>query len=119
MKPTLVIGASENPDRYSYKAIEMLRDHQHEVFAYGLKAGRVCDVEFMTEKNPVKPHTVTLYVGAKNQDTELRRYILSLKPQRVIFNPGTENPQWEAELNDYGITTEEACTLVLLQTGQY
>jgi hypothetical protein len=50
---------------------------------------------------------------------DLRNYILSLKPQRVIFNPGTENPQWEAQLNDYGITTEEACTLVLLQTGQY
>jgi predicted CoA-binding protein len=100
MKPTLVIGASENPDRYSYKAIEMLRNHQHEVFAYGLKIGRVCDVEFMT-------------------DMDLRNYILSLKPQRVIFNPGTENPQWEAQLNDYGITTEEACTLVLLQTGQY
>jgi predicted CoA-binding protein len=119
MKPTLVIGASENPERYSYKAIEMLKDHQHEVFGYGLKAGKVCDVEFMTDFIPVKVDTVTMYVGAKNQDMDLRNYILSLKPQRVIFNPGTENPQWEAELNDYGIATEEACTLVLLQTGQY
>ena len=119
MKPTLVIGASENPDRYSYKAIEMLRNHQHEVFAYGLKAGRVCDVEFMTEKNPVKAHTVTLYIGAKNQDMDLRNYILSLKPKRVIFNPGTENPTLVKLAHTANIETIEACTLVMLTTGQY
>ena len=119
MKPTLVIGASENPDRYSYKAIEMLRNHQHEVFAYGLKIGRVCDVEFMTEKNPVKAHTVTLYIGAKNQDMDFRNYILSLKPQRVIFNPGTENPTLVQLAHAADIETIEACTLVMLTTGQY
>ena len=119
MKPTLVIGASENPDIYSYKAIEMLRNHQHEVFAYGLKAGRVCDVEFMTEKNPVKAHTVTLYIGAKNQDMDLRNYILSLKPKRVIFNPGTENPILVQLARAANIETIEACTLVMLTTGQY
>jgi predicted CoA-binding protein len=119
MKPTLVIGASENPERYSFKAINMLLDHDHEVFGYGIKSGNVKGVEFMTEFSPVKVDTVTMYVGAKNQDMDLRNYILSLKPNRVIFNPGTENPQWEVELNDYGIRTEEACTLVLLQTGQY
>jgi predicted CoA-binding protein len=119
MKPTLVIGASENPERYSYKAINMLLDHNHSVYGYGIKSGQVRGVQFMTEFTPVKVDTVTMYVGAKNQDMDLRNYILSLKPNRVIFNPGTENPAWEAELNDYGITTEEACTLVLLQTGQY
>ncbi len=119
MKPTLVIGASENPERYSFKAINMLIDRDHKVFGYGIKSGNVRGVEFMTEFAPVKVDTVTMYVGAKNQDMDLRNYILSLKPNRVIFNPGTENPQWEAELNDYGIRTEEACTLVLLQTGQY
>ena len=119
MKPTLVIGASENPERYSFKAINMLLDHDHVVFGYGIKSGNVRGIEFMTNFAPVKVDTVTMYVGAKNQDMDLRNYILSLKPNRVIFNPGTENPQWEAELNDYGISTEEACTLVLLQTGQY
>jgi len=119
MKPTLVIGASENPERYSYKAIIMLLDHYHEVFGYGVKSGNVGGVEFMTEKTPVKVDTVTMYVGAKNQDMDLKNYILSLKPRRVIFNPGTENPHWVSELNDYNIATEEACTLVLLQTGQY
>jgi predicted CoA-binding protein len=119
MKPTLVIGASENPERYSFKAINMLLDHHHTVYGYGIKSGQVRGVEFMTEFSPVKVDTVTMYVGAKNQDMDLRNYILSLKPNRVIFNPGTENPEWETELNDYGISTEEACTLVLLQTGQY
>lgn len=119
MKPTLVIGASENPERYSYKAINMLLDHHHTVYGYGNKAGRIRDVEFITEKLPIAIHTISLYVGAKNQDEDLKNYIYSLHPKRVIFNPGTENPIFEKELNGKGISTEEACTLVLLQTGQY
>ncbi len=119
MKPTLVIGASENPERYSFKAIDMLLDHDHEVFGYGIKSGNVRGVEFMTEFSPVKVDTVTMYVGAKNQSEELKRYIESLQPKRVIFNPGTENPEWEHQLETRGIKAEEACTLVLLQTGQY
>lgn len=119
MKPTLVIGASENPERYSYKAINMLLDHYQPVFAYGIKAGNVAGIEFMTEMNPVEVDTVTLYVGEKNQDEVLKNYIISLNPQRVIFNPGTENEDFAAELSSKGIIAEEACTLVLLQTGQY
>jgi len=119
MKPTLVIGASENPDRYSYKAINMLVDHRHTVYGYGIKSGNVREVEFMTEFLPVDVHTVTMYVGAQNQTPELKSYIESLQPKRVIFNPGTENPEWENELVNKGIEPEEACTLVLLQTGQY
>jgi uncharacterized protein len=119
MKPTLVVGASENPERYSFIAINMLLDHHHTVFGFGNKSGNIRGVEFMTDFLPVKVDTVTMYVGPRNQDMDLRNYILSLKPNRVIFNPGTENPEWEAELNDYGISTEDACTLVLLQTGQY
>lgn len=119
MKPTLVIGASENPERYAFKAMNMLLDYHHTVYGYGLKAGRVRDIEFMTEYVPVDVHTVTLYVGAKNQTPELKNYIESLQPRRVIFNPGTENPEWESALEKKGIHAEEACTLVLLRTDQF
>lgn len=119
MKPTLVIGASENPDRYSYKAINMLLDYHHDVYAYGLKAGQIRGVEFSTDYKLIKVHTVTMYVGQKNQSTELKGYIESLQPKRVIFNPGTENPEWKENLVAKGIEAEDACTLVLLQTGQY
>ena len=119
MKSTLVIGASENPERYSYKAIHMLRNHGHEVWAYGLKKGVVAGVEIMTEMNPVSIDTVTMYVGPQNQDEILKKYIDTLHPRRVIFNPGTENRSFQSELEEKGILVEEACTLVLLQTGQY
>ncbi len=119
MISTLVIGASENPERYAYKAIQMLLSHGHQVFALGNKAGIVSGIEFMTEMQSIKVDTVTLYIGAKNQTEELRNYIISLKPKRVIFNPGTENELFEAELISQDILVEVTCTLVLLQTGQY
>lgn len=119
MKPTLVIGASENPERYSFKAIQMLLNHNHTVYGYAHKSGNVRDVEFMTEFLPVDVHTVTMYVGAKNQTPELKSYVESLHPKRVIFNPGAENPEWEKKLTSLNIEAEEACTLVLLQTEQF
>ncbi|HAQ18802.1 MAG TPA: CoA-binding protein [Prolixibacteraceae bacterium] len=119
MKKTLVIGASENPDRYSFKAIQALVSHGHEVVAIGLREGQVSGVSFNAEKQAFENiDTVTLYVGPQNQ-TEYYSYILSLKPQRVIFNPGTENPEFIAQLKAAGIYPEIACTLVLLATGQY
>ncbi len=119
MKKTLVIGASENPDRYSNKAIRALISHNHEVVALGLKKGNVEGVTFHTEKNQFNNiDTVTMYVGPQNQP-EYYSYIIGLKPRRVIFNPGTENPTFIAQLQAAGIYTEIACTLVLLATGQY
>jgi len=119
MKKTLVIGASENPERYSYKAIKALISHHHEVFAIGLRAGEVAGVPFNSEKKAFENiDTVTLYVGPQNQP-EYYSYILGLKPRRVIFNPGTENPEFIAQLKTSGIYPEIACTLVLLATGQY
>jgi len=119
MKKTLVIGASENPDRYSYKAIHALISHQHDVVAIGLRKGKVAGVSFDSEKKVFEDiDTITLYVGPKNQ-TEYYNYILNLKPQRVIFNPGTENPELITKLEAAGIYPEIACTLVLLATGQY
>jgi uncharacterized protein len=117
-KRTLVIGASENPDRYSNIAINMLRDYKHAVVAVGNKTGKVRDVQIDREMPSSDIHTVTLYVSAKNQDDFIAP-ILALKPERVIFNPGTENPEFEELLNSQGIEPIEACTLVMLRTGQY
>ncbi|MBN1463263.1 MAG: CoA-binding protein [Paludibacteraceae bacterium] len=119
MKRTLVIGASTNPDRYSFKAINRLVQHGHEVLALGLKTGEVAGVVFDTEKQLYKDiDTVTLYVGPQNQ-TDYMDYIESLRPRRVIFNPGTENTVFEQRLRIKGIQTEQACTLVLLATDLY
>jgi predicted CoA-binding protein len=116
---TLVIGASENPDRYSYLAIRRLLSHNKEVRAIGLKKGAVEGVTIETgQPNYEDIDTVTLYVGPNNQAT-FYDYLLQLKPRRVIFNPGTENPELEDLLKRNGIATEEACTLVMLSTGVY
>ena len=119
MNKTLVIGASENPDRYSNKAIRSLLSHNHSVVALGLKKGSVNGVSFHTEKEQFENiDTVTLYIGSRNQP-EYYSYIIGLKPRRVIFNPGTENPEFITQLKSAGIVPEIACTLVLLATGQY
>lgn len=119
MKTTLVIGASENTERYSNMAMKLLQEYGHPVIAVGNKAGIVNGISIETGT----PHfenvdTVTLYLGPKNQ-VPVYAYILSLKPGRVIFNPGTENPEFQELLNEKGIAWEEACTLVLLRTGGY
>lgn len=119
MRKTLVIGASENPDRYSNKAICALVSHDHEVVAIGLRKGEVAGVSFNSEKKAFKNiDTVSLYVGPQNQP-EYYSYIIGLKPWRVIFNPGTENPEFSSKLKAAGIDSEIACTLVLLATGQF
>jgi Predicted CoA-binding protein len=116
---TLVIGASENPERYSNKAIRSLVNHNEEVVAIGLKEGSVAGISFDADKKVFDDiDTVTLYVGPKNQP-EYYEYILSLKPRRVIFNPGTENSEFIDKLYAAGVYPEIACTLVLLSTGQY
>ncbi len=118
-KYTLVIGASENPERYSNKAISRLKHYGHSIAAIGNKDGNVEGVSFSREKKPFDGiDTVTLYVGVPHQ-AEYIDYVLSLKPKRIIFNPGTENDEFEARAREQGIQTMEACTLVLLGTGQY
>lgn len=119
MKPTLVIGASSNPDRYSYKAIKLLRHFGHPVYAIGNKADSLDDIEITTEQIAFKDvDTVTLYINPTIQSS-YKAYIYSLAPKRIIFNPGTENPQFMQEAESRGIACEEACTLVLLNTHQY
>ena len=119
VKKTLVIGASTNPDRYSYLAINRLLDNNHEVVALGRKEGEVSGVKFSTEKVMFENiDTVTLYLNKKNQE-DYYDYIIALNPKRVIFNPGTENPELQKLLTKNNIAFEEACTLVLLSIGEY
>ncbi len=118
-KYTLVIGASENPERYSNKAIRRLKHYGHSIAAIGNREGEVDGVAFSKQKTPFEGvDTVTMYIGVSHQQ-EYIDYILSLKPKRIIFNPGTENDDFEAKAKAAGIETMEACTLVLLGTGQY
>ena len=119
MKPTLVIGATENPARYAHIAAERLMQHQHPVILFGKEGGEINGRPIETEWNPNwKVDTITLYVNPKNQESLLQK-IVDLQPERVIFNPGTENPVLIQMLKEKGIEAEIACTLVLLSTGQY
>ena len=119
MKKTLVLGASDNPERYSFRAAHMLKKHGHEVVPVGLRKGTVAGLDIHTDR-PLATNidTVTLYVGTRNQPAWYD-YILDLKPKRILFNPGTENPELQRLAHERGIQTEEACTLVLLSIGQY
>jgi predicted CoA-binding protein len=118
-KKVLVIGASENTERYSNKAIHKLLQYQHEVLAIGLKEGNVAGVKIQ-KGQPVlnNIHTITLYIGPQHQPA-FYDYIISLKPNRVIFNPGTENIELQKKIQLNNIQFEVACTLVMLSTGQF
>jgi predicted CoA-binding protein len=118
-KKTLVLGASDNPSRYSYLAIRRLRNHDHLVVAIGRKNTKVEDVIIDKEKKSFEDlDTVTLYLNKQHQ-REYYDYILSLHPRRIIFNPGAENEELEALAKKNGIKTLNACTLVMLSTNQY
>ncbi len=116
---TLVIGASEKPERYANMAVRLLREYDHSVLAIGLREGVIGDVPIQTGQPQFEDvDTVTLYVGPQRQDPFMD-YVVGLKPGRVIFNPGTENPMFQAKLKQNGIEPIEACTLVMLRTGQW
>jgi hypothetical protein len=118
-KKTLIIGASENPERYANKAFHSLTKHGHEVEMVGIKTGQIDHKTILTGQPEFSGiDTVTLYVNPKNQEAYYN-YIFSLKPKRIIFNPGTENPDLERKAAEQGIITLEACTLVLLSIGEY
>jgi uncharacterized protein len=118
-KNTAIIGASPNSDRYSYRATMMLNKYGHKVFPVGMRKGTIDDIKILTDF-PELPEidTVTLYVGPANQPYWYD-YILGLNPKRIIFNPGTENPQLYNKATEKGINCIQACTLVMLSTGEY
>lgn len=118
-KKTVVLGASQNEERYSNMAVKKLVAHNHPVTAIGNKEGIINNINIIKE-NPFlnDVDTVTLYLNPENQKPYYD-YILSLNPKRIIFNPGTENDELESLAAAKGIKTMEACTLVLLSTNQY
>ena len=115
------MGASVNPSRYAYLAAEMLTDYGHEIVPVGLRKGELFGnpVLLLSDKPAVdNVDTITLYMNPVNQKP-WTDYILSLKPKRIIFNPGTENPELQSRAQAAGIETVHGCTLVMLRTGQY
>ena len=119
MKNTLIIGATTNPARYAYLAAQKLKSQGHSIINVGIKSGEVAGIPI---EKPGVIHsdidTITLYIGPDLQD-QYFDYILKTHPKRVIFNPGTENDALEKVLKANDIESLEACTLVLLATGQY
>ena len=119
LKKTLVIGGSLKPERFSNRAINMLTEYKHPVVSVGLREGKVADVSIQTGKPRFNDiHTVTMYVGPQNQ-TGFYDYILGLNPKRIIFNPGTENYEFETKAKEKGIEVVQHCTLIMLGEESY
>jgi len=118
---TLVLGASTNPERYSYLAVHRLLEHGVSPIPFGIRKGEVAGVEIITEKKLVQTNqlgTVTIYLSPENQK-EYYDFVISLKPNRVIFNPGTHNAEFMELLKENSIQVVEACTLVMLSSQTF
>ncbi len=121
MKKTVIIGATTNTARYAYLAAEMLDQYKHEFVPIGIKKGDVRGKAILNISEKPVVHdvdTVTMYIGPQHQQ-QWYDYILSLNPRRIIFNPGTENSEFEQLAEESGVEAIEACTLVMLRTGQF
>ena len=118
-KKTIVLGASNNPGRYSFMAVNRLKQSEYEVIPVGIKKGEIAGIPI---QNGQPFHegvdTVTLYIGPANQK-EYYDYLMNLKPNRVIFNPGTINYELMELLQNEGIEVVDACTLVMLSADTY
>ena len=119
MKKTLVIGASPNPMRFAYKMVKSLLRHDYEAVPVGIRNGEIGGIKILTGKPMVrKIHTVALYIGPQRQP-QYYDYILSLKPKRIIFNPGTINPEFMDMAEKKGIEVVNDCALVMVASGNY
>ena len=120
MKKTVVLGATDNPSRYAYIAANKLKRFGHPIVPVGMREGEVAGEKIITdrEKSIENVDTVTLYVGTRNLPSWYD-YILSLKPKRIIFNPGTENDELEELARQANIEPVYGCTLVMLSSGEY
>ncbi len=118
-KKTLVLGASSNPERFSYMAVRKLKYGNIPVVAVGLREGEVNGVRIEKPFSKFDNiHTITVYIGPKNL-VAYYDYILELKPKRVIFNPGTESPSFAETLSTEGVEVVNACTLIMISNNQY
>jgi uncharacterized protein len=119
MKKTLILGASSNPERASYRAVHQLKHRGIPLIAIGAKEGEIHGEKILTGMPHFEDiHTVTLYLGEKNQK-QYYNYTLSLNPERIIFNPGAENDELSNLAAAKGIEVTEACTLVMLSLRTY
>lgn len=117
---TLVLGASENPQRYSYLATKRLLDAGHEVCLVGKTKGEIFGIPIVTSyENCTDIDTITLYLNPSNQKSYYDFILNKIAPRRIIFNPGTENAELIGKARDQGILVEMACTLVLLSVSSY
>ena len=120
-KKTVIIGATPNHGRYAYLATGMLTEYDHEIVPMGIKTGELFNKPILDLREKPKVEgvdTVTLYIGPRHQP-EWYDYILSLKPKRIIFNPGTENEEFEQRAEAEGVEALQACTMVLLRSHQF
>ena len=115
-----VIGASNKPHRYSYQAVVLLKEKGHEVYPVHQRIKDIEGIQVYPSINDIKDFidTVTLYVNAEVSNT-LGKDIIAKNPRRIIFNPGAENPELESKAREKGIIIINACTLVMLKTGQF
>lgn len=118
-KKTLVLGASPNKERFAYKATALLMRHGHEVVPVGIRHGQIAGVDIQLGQPQTEDvHTVTLYIGPQRQEPYYK-YIFGLGPKRIIFNPGTENPELKGKAKAQGIETVSSCTLMMLNNEEY
>jgi hypothetical protein len=120
-RKTLIVGATTNPDRYAYKAAKLLNASGVDFVPIGVKKGEVFGKEIIditTTPELKDVHTITLYINSQRQ-ADWEEYLISIKPSRIIFNPGTENPEFQERARNLGIETLQACTLTMLSVGLY
>ena len=120
MSPSpVVLGASPNPDRFSYKAVKRLISNSYQVVAIGKHEGKIGNVPIIVGQPAISNvHTILIYLAPKHQG-EIFDYVLSLRPKRVIFNPGTESPEFEEWLESYDIKVVRDCSLVMMSLGRF
>ena len=119
-KRTVVLGASANPDRYAYQAFMQLRAKGHTPLPVGIRADKLDEDTIILLGTPALEdvHTVTLYINPERQQSYYD-YILGLAPQRIIFNPGTENAELARMARERGIEVVYGCTLVMLTLNNF
>ncbi len=119
VKKTVVLGASPNSIRFSYKAVKSLQRHDIPIVPVGIRKGEIGGIEIIKGQPDIGDiHTVTMYVGPARQK-EYYKWILSLQPARIIFNPGTENEEFMDMARKEGIEVMEDCTLIMLSSGRF
>lgn len=118
-KRTVVLGATTNPSRFAYRAVQTLLDNGIEPVPVGIKKGNIEGIDILNGQPEIEDvHTITLYLNPENQK-KYYDYILGLQPQRIIFNPGTVNPELMRLAREQGIEVEVGCTLVMLAMDSY